>query len=155
MPIAGVPRNPEHQSSNRFHRLSRVLLEQRLDIVPAGRAEPGTIRRLIRGLVGYTGAAEPFSWTRNGFSDSSREVCGPVSSPRRFLVSTVNTLTVGNQLSNPMVRPIVVRQRQAPAPPLVQAGNVQGRPTVRNRIRSFGSRVQPLNGPSVDSSVRR
>jgi hypothetical protein len=151
MPIAGVPRNPLAQRSNRFHRNRLILMTRRQDVVQAGRANPGTIRRLWQNVIGYTGAAPAFSWTRNGFEPEA-PVRGQVSSPLRYLISTVDTLTAGNQLSNPMMRPVVIRQPQAPPVPLTWAGNVQGRPTVRNRIRSLGSRVPPLNAPSPDAT---
>lgn len=155
MPIAGVPRNPfgEVPGSNERSRRNHPNLVAARDQDTAGRhtvAEPGTIRRFIRAAVGYTGAAQPFSWTRNAFSDESGEVQGPVTSTKRFLISTRDFLTAGNQRSNPIERAPIVRQPQAPPIPIVYAGNLQHRPTVRNRMTSFGSRVAPINAPSGD-----
>ena len=107
--------------------------------------EPGTIRRLWQNLAAYTGAAPPFSWTDNDFDGTAQPPRAHVSTPLRYLVTTVNTLTAGNQRSAPMRRPQVPPTVAHGAPALVMAGNVGYRPTVRSRIPSFGSRVPALN----------
>lgn len=151
MPVAGVSRNPLGQRSNRFHRNRLILMTRRQDVVPARTAQPGTIRRLIRGLAAYTGAAPAFSWTRNehALDPVSHDA---VSTPLRYTITTRDTLTAGNQLSQPIRRPHVRPNVKHPPIPLTWAGNRQGMPTVRNRVRSLGSRITPLNGPLADAA---
>lgn len=144
----GVPRNPYGVSGfARFHR-NRLLLftrdqdrELRLTV-----ALPGTIRRFIMPALRYVGAQGPFSWTENSFSPDAPKGQGMNTNPLRYLISTTDVLTAGNQRSNPMLRPAIPPSVAAPSPPLVLAGNVQGRPTLRQRVPSFGSRIPALNG---------
>lgn len=155
MPVAGVPRNPLGQTPDRFHSRTWLLLSRRQDHV--GRTTtlvPGvTVRVLWRNLVNYlnSGGSADFNWTLNTWENSPDVPRGPVTTSLRYLISTLWTVTAGNQRSMPIVRPPIVRQRQSPAPPLVYAGNLQGRPVLRNRMVSFGSRVPPVNGVSPDS----
>lgn len=156
MPIAGVARNPLGQvPGTRFHRNRLILMERRQDRITPTRAQPGTIRRWYRSLIGYTSArgSADFSWTRDGFDVAPAGAQGPVSSPLRYLITTRDTLTAGNQLSQPIARVAHKPSILAPRPPLVWVGNVQGRPTVRNRIVSFGSRIPALNPASADATL--
>lgn len=135
----------------RFHR-NRLLLftrEQSRELRQTV-AEPGTIRRFEQVHAGYIGAAPAFSFTANGFDhDSTLKAGEPLTNTRRFLISTRNVLTAGNQLSQPMRRPAVPPRVLHTPPALVMAGNVGYRPTIRSRVPSFGSRVPALNGPGV------
>jgi hypothetical protein len=137
-------RNPLGQRSDRFVRGRLLLYTRRQDVAMPHQQEPGTIRRFFRGFAGYTGGPPPFSWTRNGFAPEP-PVASAVSTPEFFLISTTDVLTVGNQRSNPMLRPVVIPRIQHTASPLTWVGNRQGRPTVRQRIASLGSRVPPAN----------
>lgn len=119
-------------------------MTRRQDVITPTVAEPGTIRGFWRGLAGYVGATPAFSWTANGFA-ANAPIRGPVTNSLRYLITTRNVLTAGNQRSNPIQRPPIVRQAQAPPVPLVYAGNIQGRPTIRARIISFGSRIPAVN----------
>jgi hypothetical protein len=127
-------------------------MTRRQDRITPTVQEGGTIRRLWRNLAGYNNASgsADFNWTLNEFENLPDTPRSVVTTPLRYLITTVNTLTAGNLLSNPMARSPVVRQRQAPAPPLAWSGNMQHRPVLRNRITSFGSRVPPENSPSRD-----
>ena len=145
------PRNPLGQSSGRYHRAARPIFSRRQDHEPAGTLLEGTIRRNIRGFVSFVGGTPPFSWTRNAFDVSGGAPRGAVTSPENFMISTRVVLTVGNQRSNPLARPIYGTWQLQPTPPLVRAGNAPGRPSVRERIVSLGSRVPPLNSYGPDS----
>ena len=142
----GPARNPLGQRSDRFRDIHVPHYTRRQDVVIPHRQEPGTIRRFFRALTSYTGGPPPFSWTRNGFAPEP-PVAADVSTPEFFLISTTDFLTVGNQRSNPKLRTVTPRRVQYPPPPLTWVGNVQGRPTVRQRIASLGSRVPPANPP--------
>lgn len=143
----GVPRNPYGiEGFARFHRifLPRFTRDQSRELRETV-ANPGTIRRFVMPALRYVGAQGPFSWTGNSFSPDAPKGPGGQSNPLRYLISTIDTLTAGNQLSNPMQRPAIPPTVAYPAPPLILAGNVQGRPTLRQRVPSFGSRIPSLN----------
>lgn len=146
----GVPRNPYGLVGfARFHRNRLLLFTREQD--RGGRlgvANPGTIRRFVMPALRYVGAQGPFSWTENSFSPDAPKGEGGSTNPLRYLISTTDTLTAGNQLSQPMLRPAIPPSVAAPSPPLVLAGNVQGRPTLRQRVPSFGSRIPTLNAPT-------
>ena len=143
-----VPREqpPPLRLFNRFRR-NRLLLYTREQSRELRRTEqtPGTVRRTWHNMAGYVGAQPPFSFTANGFDYDPRPVSENVSTPYRYLVTTRNILTAGNQLSQPMMRPAIPPVVTHSPPALVMAGNVGYRPTVRSRIPSFGSRVPALN----------
>lgn len=147
MPVAGLPRNPEHVTSfTRFHRLPFVPMSRlQSDVIRHTVQEPGSIRRFWRGVVRSHGGPSPFSWTRNGF-DGEPASQGFVSNRISHIITTRNTLHVGNDLSRPMARPVLVKSTASAAPREITNGNVQGRPVLRARIPSFGSRVPALNG---------
>lgn len=132
--------------AERFHR-NRLLLftrDQDREVRSTTQVPNVTIRRLWQNLAGYVGTGGPFSWTANSAAGGAT-VESHVSTPLRYLVTTVDTLTAGNQRSNPMKRPQIKPRVAHSAPSLVMAGNVGYRPTVRSRIPSFGSRVPALN----------
>jgi hypothetical protein len=145
----GVPRNPYGvEGFARFHRNRLLLFTRDQDrVLRVTVANPGTIRRFLMPALRYVGAMGPFSWTENSFSPDAPRGPGGQTNPLRYLISTTDTLTAGNLLSNPMMRPAVPPSVAYPAPPLVLAGNVQGRPTLRQRVPSFGSRIPALNTP--------
>lgn len=111
---------------------------------------PGTIRRTWHNHAGYTNAhgSKDFSFTANDFSNEPMRPKAIVSTPFRYLITTMLTLTAGNQRSRPMMRPAIPPVVTHSPPRLVMAGNVGYRPTVRSRVPSFGSRVPALN-PSL------
>lgn len=142
MPLPGRPRNPLGQDPTRIHgrphvdvvRIGESPGTQDVD-TRADRQGPGTIRRLWRQTIAFVPAPPAF----------------PVSSSpatiTRALRYKASTAYRGSGSSNTrltrMHTHIPKRSRQ-PAP-TVGAGTVRARPTVRNRISSFGSRVEPLN----------
>ncbi len=147
----GVPRNPYGVVGfARFHRNRLLLFTRSQDrVVRITFQNPGTIRRFVMPALRYMGAQGPFSWTGNSFSPDAAHQGAPLSNPKRYLISSTDTTTAGNQLSNPMLRPAVPPSVAAPSPPLVLGGNVQGRPTLRQRTPSFGSRIPSLNSENV------
>lgn len=137
---------PRRKAGERFHRTyePRYTRDQNRRVRTTDQA-PGTIRRLWQNLAGYTGAQAPFSWTRNGREIDEQPRAGQISTPLRYLITTVDILTAGNQRSMPMRRPSIPPRVTHTPPSLVMAGNVGYRPTVRSRVPSFGSRVPTLN----------
>ena len=151
MPVPGEPRNPDGiRRYTRFHRNRLLLLSRHQDRVLRDTVqEPGTIRRFYMPLVGYIGGPPSFSWTANGFTHDPAPPGFSVSASIRYLVSTLNVLTAGNQRSMPFKRPAQPPRVAHTPPSLVMAGNVGYRPTVRTRVPSFGSRVPALNAPGM------
>jgi hypothetical protein len=123
----------------------RSRLQQ--DVLRHTAQRPGTIRRFWRAPIRYVGGAngQELSWTSNELERSNHTQRSFVSNPLEHLISTVNTVYGGNQLSRPMQRPVLVKSTAAAAPRMITNGNVQGRPVLRARIPSYGSRVPALN----------
>ena len=150
LPNNGLPRNPDGlRVYTRFHAVPITPMSRlQEDVFRPTDQRPGTIRRFWRGKVMYVGGAngQELNWTTNTLSQEPRMGSGGVvSNPLRFLKSTSNTIYGGNQLSRPMQRPTVEKSVASAAPRLITSGNVQGRPVLRTRVPSFGSRVPALN----------
>lgn len=152
MPVPGQPRNPLGQTPDRFR-----LSAPRFVVLPGetpGTMEhdlhqdtqaAGTIRRLWRQAVDYIGTGSgPFSWTNNAaVPGQGAKGLGQVTRALRYLAST-RYVGAGNFLRYGAPRPLVPG-RHAMRPVTVQGGNRQNKPTIRNRLTSFGSRVPALN----------
>lgn len=139
------PRNPLGETPNLYRRKPFTPYSRRQDVELEGILAPGTIRRAFwRALAGMTGAGPAFSWSRNSL-DRGGPVRGQTTTPEIGILSTRHFLTVGNQRSNPFARRAVGTFQLQPTSPIVHAGNVQGRPSIREQILSLGSRIPPLN----------
>lgn len=151
MPVPGEPRNPDHvRRFTRFHRNRLLLAGRNQDRrLRSTQQEPGTIRRLWASEAGYQAAMPPFSWTANRFESGPLPPVSAVTTCVRYMISTMNVLTAGNQRSMPFKRPALPPRVAHTPPSLVMAGNVGYRPTVRSRVPSFGSRVPALNSPGI------
>ena len=155
MAVAGVPGldntwvhpNPFGQTPDFFHRRAVLLQGRRMDLWPERTMAPGTIRRFWGRVANMISGGWAFNWSRNLFDDAPDGVNGVVTTSCRYMISTRYTNTGGNDLSNPGARDYkeYPAYRHAPNPAIIRAGQQQGRPTVRNRITSFGSRVPPIN----------
>lgn len=138
---------PERRKQvERFHRTYQPrYVRDQSHVLRTTTQNAGTIRRLWHGLMGYMSAQAAFSWTRNESDIDNGPIDGPISTPLRYLISSLDVVTAGNQRSNPMRRSLVPPRVTHPGPALVMSGNVGYRPTVRSRVPSFGSRVPALN----------
>lgn len=103
---------------------------------------PGTIRRLWRPTLGSIAGPAPFSWV-----DSPPIITRPLRYKASSLFVAAGTSRTLDGAARPMVR---AQSRQSAV--TRQAGNKPTMPTVRNRLRSFGSRVPPLNPPSPNAT---
>lgn len=162
MPVPGRPRNAGG-TETRFHRgpvlryhghdTDLVRFEERprvfvpdpgytpgvQDIDPAADASGGgTIRRLWRQAVNFIPAPPPFSWTENP---------PLITRALRYKASSVfrGAGSSNTRFGAPRLH---VQPRHNMRPVTLAAGNLQGRPAVRNRLTSFGSRVPTVNRPS-------
>src|ERR1700757_837420 len=105
----------------------------------------GQIRRFWRQTIQYIPGPPAYSTTANGVS-------GPPPPPfqiTRALRYMTRSVYMGGGIDNSRfaglhteIKP-KVRSKQV----TIAAGSVRGRPTVRNRMTSFGSRVPTLNSP--------
>lgn len=136
--------NPLGQTPTRFRERPRVhvaipgqtpgMMEQDAKALGIDTA-PGTVRRLWRQVLAGVPAAPPFPVS-----------LAPALFTRalRYKASTTykeaGTLNTRFSMLHTVVRQVARQPR-----PVIEAGTRRGRPTVRNRMTSFGSRVQPLN----------
>ncbi len=150
MPTPGVQltdgRNPLGQRPNRWRERRHVFVarpgespglmdvsDTRVDTLAEG-----TIRRLWRQAWNMIPAPPPFPVSQ-----------APTTMQRalRYKASTVFR-AVGTDNTRMGARRPIVPNRHRSRPVTVAAGNLQGRPVLRNRIISFGRRVPPLNSVS-------
>lgn len=169
MPVRGQPRNPLSQQPTRFHRLrtfggdtravdpageqpTRWHERARVNVTRPGETPgtsetdrrgnveaPGQIRRLWHQLVSPVPAPPPFEVSAQPFTGQrtirykSSSVYLPAGDMLRFSRDGV-----------PGLHSVIVQQSRQDRP-TITSGQNRNRPTTRNRMSSFGSRVPPLN----------
>lgn len=143
MPVPGQPRNPFGQRPNRFRERVKVFVARPggspglmdIDDTRLDSAAPGTIRRLWEQAVNMIPAPPPFPVS-----------AAPLGITRalRYRASTLHRMA-GNENTRFGARRPITPPRHNSRPITVSAGNQQGRPTIRNRMTSFGRRVPPVN----------
>jgi hypothetical protein len=106
---------------------------------------PGTIRRMWYQTVNYIGAQAPYSWTGNGNLQAPTRPAGITRALRYMTRSTYMGSGIDNTRFAGLHTEIYPQVRSKPV--TLGAGQVRTRPTVRNRMTSFGSRVPTLNQP--------
>ena len=154
MPVPGQPRNPDGETPFRFHRIPGVPL------AVAGRS-PGTMRTSLRGnvlaygqvrqlwrqTINYLAAQSPVSWTANTPGRG-----GPGTNARGFQITRAlrymaRSFYVAGGTDNTRLSELhtIVVPRVRSKQVTVAGGSKRSQPTVRNRLTSFGARVQPIN----------
>lgn len=110
---------------------------------------PGTIRALWRQTINLIPAQAPYSWTQSAPAPGA-----PITSPSavdvtRALRYMTRSIYMGAGIDNSRFGALhtKITPRVNHKPVTLNAGGVRNRPTIRNRLTSFGSRVPPLNGP--------
>lgn len=105
----------------------------------------GQIRRLWRQTIGYIPAGPQLSWTENT-TRQRRPLAGQgeITRALRYKASSLFRGYGSNNTRMGAPRPIVANSHRQPRVTRT-AGNLAARPTVRNRLSSFGSRVPPVN----------
>jgi hypothetical protein len=103
----------------------------------------GQIRRLWRQAVNLVPAQGSYSWTN---SSNSAEGSPPLDITRALRYMT-KSLYIGSGIDNSRYAALhtVVKKRNMYKTVTVGRGQTRSRPTVRNRLTSFGSRVPTLN----------
>lgn len=138
-----------------FHRRAVLVRGRRQDRRTGGRTLiPVTVRDWCMPIVNAIAAGPRFDWAKNMFDFNADPAHAVNTNPLRYKVST-RYLGQGNMLVNPGARSFVryPTRPHAPDPVFLRAGQLQGRPTVRNRITSFGSRVPTVNKPLPSEQV--
>jgi hypothetical protein len=107
----------------------------------------GQIRSLWRQSVNYTSAFPAYSWTENGIVSSGSKGGIGITRALRYMTRSVY---IGSGLDHSRFDELhtVVSNTNVYKTVTVNAGQKRNRPTVRNRLTSFGSRVPTLNQPS-------
>lgn len=108
---------------------------------------PGQIRHMWKQAVNFTPAQAGFSWT-----ESAPGAGGRITSPGgfhltralRYLTRSVYVAGGTDHTRFDAMHTVIVK-KNAYKTVTVNAGQVRNRPTVRNRMSSFGSRVPTLN----------
>lgn len=155
-PLPGY-RNPEREVPTRFNRWGRpapvadmgrtpglMQVSRRGNILGAGQ-----IRRMWRQSVNLINAQQPYSWSSLAPTpDRPSVMLPPVGVTRAFRYMT-RSIYAGSGIDNTRFSGLHTRiyPRVRSKPVTLGAGQVRTRPTVRNRITSFGSRVNTLNQP--------
>lgn len=105
----------------------------------------GQIRRLWKQAIGYIPAQAPYSWTTNRNDASPGDARGfQITRNMRYMT---RSLYMGSGIDNTRFAGLhtAIMPRVRSMPVTLGSGLVRSRPTVRNRITSFGSRVPPIN----------
>jgi len=109
---------------------------------------PGTVRRMWRQVADMIPAQAAYSWTHNAPAPGRQVVTGPgpfqVTTSLRYMTRSVY-VGAGTDATRLSALHTKIIQRVHSKPTSLNAGGVRNRPTVRNRLTSFGSRVTPLN----------
>jgi hypothetical protein len=107
----------------------------------------GQVRRMWRQSIGYIAAAAPYSWTSNsprtGVPNQSEAPFQITRTLRYMTRSLYAEAGLDNTRFAGLHTRIIPQVRSMPV--TLGAGTVKNRPTVRNRMSSFGSRVPALN----------
>lgn len=110
----------------------------------------GQIRRMWRQSVGLIPATPPYSWTQS--APRPGQGMGSVPPPfhlTRALRYMTRSVYMGQGIDNTRFEGMhtVIKPKARGKQVTLAAGSVRSRPTVRNRMTSFGSRVPTLNQP--------
>lgn len=104
----------------------------------------GQVRRMWRQAVNYIPASPPYSWTENRNVGSPQVVGVGVTRALRYMT---RSFYVGSGIDYTHFSGLhtEIQPRVRSKPVTIGKGQTRSRPTVRNRMTSFGSRVQTLN----------
>ena len=153
-PLAGYG-NPGHEQSDRFNRWDRPAPVAQAGRTPATMVvstrrnvlAPGTVRRLWRPVADMIAAQAPYSWTESAPAPGRPVVASRglgITSSLRYMARSLY-VAAGTDASRSTGLHTKIHPRVQSKPVSINAGQVRSRPTVRNRLTSFGSRVPPLN----------
>lgn len=154
-PLPGYT-NPHGEEPDRFNRWGRpapvakmgetpglTYIDRRGMILGAGQ-----IRKMWRQSVNLIGAPPAYSWSANGPDHITGARGFQVTRALRYMT---RSLYMGSGIDNTHFYGLhtAIQPKVRSQPVTLGAGQTRSRPTVRNRVTSFGSRVPPLNQPIV------
>jgi hypothetical protein len=160
-PLSGYS-NPGGEQPDRINRWSRPAPAVQVGRTPntmfmslrGNILAPGTVRRMWRQVADMIPAQEPYSWTHNAPAPG-RQVAIPrgfqITTALRYMARSVY-IAGGTDATRFTALHTKIPQRVHSKPVTLNAGGVRNRPTVRNRLTSFGSRVPPLNNAKVPAA---
>jgi hypothetical protein len=154
--------NPGMEQPNRFNLWDRpapvtepgrspgmMIISRRGNVLGVGQ-----IRRLWRQAVDVIPAQSPYSWSTNspapGRPAMDYQLFG-ITRALRYMTRSVY-IGAGNDGTRYAELHTVVKKSNRHKPVTIGGGQVPGRPTIRNRMTSFGSRVPALNNVVVAAS---
>lgn len=107
----------------------------------------GQIRRMWRQSVGMIPAQAPYSWSSNTPTPIRPGLEYPALGVTRALRYMTRSVYMGGGEDNTRFAEMhtIVKKQNRYKTVTVAGGSVPGRPTTRNRLTSFGSRVPTLN----------
>lgn len=145
-------RNPGREEPTRFNNWKRpgpvwwpgrtpgtMVLSLRGNVLGAGQ-----IRKLWRQSINYVAAQPDYSWTANGNAFSPPHGVG-VTRALRYMTRSVYAAGGTDNTRFAGLHTQVTQSDRTRETVTIGAGQVRNRPTVRNRLTSFGSRVPVLN----------
>lgn len=154
-PVPGYT-NPAHQSPDRMNPWKRA---RNRPVAEMGRTPTlmfislrgnvlgaGTIRKLYRQSVNYIPAMAPYSWTENSNQPSPPTTGVGITRALRYMTRSTYA---GSGIDHTRFAGLhtAIAPRHNSKPVTIGAGQARTRPTVRNRMTSFGSRVPTINQP--------
>lgn len=156
-PVPGYT-NPHHEVPNRFNLWGRPAPIAEMGRTPGlmqfsrrgNRLGPGQIRRMWRQTVNVINAQAAFSWSENAPQPDRPLTVNPgPDGITRSLRYMTRSIYMGSGIDSTRFSGLHTRiyPRVRSKPVTLGAGQVRTRPTVRNRITSFGQRVPTLNQP--------
>lgn len=107
----------------------------------------GQVRKLWRQSVGYIGASAPYSWTASAPTPGEPGTSFPALGVTRALRYMTRSVYMGSGIDNTRMPGdhTVIMPRVRSKTVTTGIGQTRSRPTVRNRMTSFGSRVPTIN----------
>lgn len=107
----------------------------------------GQVRRLWRQTVDYVAPQNPYSWTANSPAPGRPAFTSGGFAITRALRYMTRSIYIAGGTDNTRFGALhtTIQPRVHSKPVSLGAGGSRNRPTVRNRLTSFGSRVTPLN----------
>lgn len=151
-PVPGYT-NPDHEVPTRFNLWGRPAPVAEMGRTPGlmqfsrrgNVLGPGTIRRMWRQAINLVPAQPDFSWSQNGYDRHP----APMFEPTRALRYMTRSIYMGSGIDSTRFSGLHTRiyPQVRSKPVTLGAGQVRTRPTVRNRITSFGQRVPAINQP--------
>lgn len=153
-PISPAARNPDGELPDRFNRWGRpppvekqgetpglMFITRRGCVLGAGQ-----VRRMWQQTIGYIPAPPPYSWTASSPEYSAVRAVGVTRALRYMTRSISPTAGTDNTRFSGLHTQVLPSVRSLPV--TVGRGQTRERPTVRNRMTSFGARVPTLNQPA-------